>query len=110
MLSLNQSTSHCGVAIANASFHDRSALAAADAEALTIPHIVLASKDEPADVVSQYKEILEGGQKGKTGVVETYATMNHGWMGVRAKLDVEDDRKEYERGYKQVADFFNKHL
>ena len=87
---------------------DGSALAAADAEALTIPHIVLASKDEPADVVSQYKEILEGGQKGKTGVVETYATMNHGWMGVRAKLDVEDDRKEYERGYKQVADFFNK--
>ncbi|KAK6833336.1 hypothetical protein PG995_013093 [Apiospora arundinis] len=85
------------------------ALAAADAEALTIPHIVLASKDEPADVVAEYKKILEG-QSGKTGVVETYATMNHGWMGIRAKLDVEDDRKEYERGYQQVGDFFNKHL
>lgn len=89
--------------------HDGSALAAADAEALTIPHIVLASKDEPADVVAEYKKILEG-QSGKTGVVETYATMNHGWMGIRAKLDVEDDRKEYERGYQQVGDFFNKHL
>ncbi|KAK7966434.1 uncharacterized protein PG986_000711 [Apiospora aurea] len=85
------------------------ALDKADAEALTVPHIVLASKDEPADVVAQYKEILEG-QSGKTGVVEIYSAMNHGWMGIRAKLHVEDDRKEYERGYKQVADFFNKHL
>ncbi|KAK8135673.1 hypothetical protein PG984_003613, partial [Apiospora sp. TS-2023a] len=86
-----------------------SALDAADAKALTVPHIVLASKDEPADVVAQYKEIIEG-QLDKTGIVETYSTMAHGWMGVRAKLDVEEDRKEYERGYQQVAEFFNKYL
>ncbi|KAK8040947.1 dienelactone hydrolase [Apiospora phragmitis] len=85
------------------------ALDAADAEALSVPYIVLASEDEPADVVAQYKEIIEG-RPDKTGVVETYSTMGHGWMGVRAKLDVEDDRKEYERGYKQVADFFGKYL
>lgn len=74
-----------------------------------MPHIVLASKDEPADVVAQYKEIIEG-RPDKTGTVETYYTMAHGWMGVRAKLDVEEDRKEYERGYQQVAEFFDKYL
>ncbi|KAK7954673.1 hypothetical protein PG996_015485 [Apiospora saccharicola] len=85
------------------------ALDAADAKALTVPHIVLASKDEPADVVAQYKEIIEG-QPDKTGIVETYSTMAHGWMGARAKLDDEEDRKEYERGYQQVAEFFDKYL
>ncbi len=36
--------------------------------------------------------------------------MFHGWMGARANLEKEDNLKEYERGYKQVADFFAKYL
>jgi hypothetical protein len=37
----------------------------ADAEKLAIPHMVLASNGEDAEVVKQYKAVLEGG--GKTG-------------------------------------------
>jgi dienelactone hydrolase len=85
-----------------------SRLDAKDAEALTSPHICLASPGEPANVVAQFKEILS--QPGKTGEVETYGTMFHGWMGARANLKDEANLKEYERGYKQVADFFAKHL
>jgi hypothetical protein len=67
-----------------------------DAEKITIPHIVLASKGEDAAVTEKYAEILSG--KGKIGEVETYGTMHHGWMGARANLKDEDNLKEYERG------------
>lgn len=83
-------------------------LEAQDAEALTVPYICLASPGEPADAVVLYKEILA--KPGKVGVVETYDSMFHGWMGARAKLDDEKNRAEYERGYKQTADFFDKYL
>jgi len=79
-----------------------------DAKALTIPHIVLASNGEPADVVKEYESLLVG--EGKKNVVETYGTMHHGWMGARAKLGEEENRKEYERGYNQLAAFFGKYL
>ncbi|ETS76267.1 hypothetical protein PFICI_11654 [Pestalotiopsis fici W106-1] len=85
-----------------------SRLDAQDAEALNVPYICLASPGEPADLVAQYAEILS--KPGKTGVVETYSSMFHGWMGARAKLDDEQNRAEYERGYRQVAEFFSKHL
>lgn len=51
-----------------------------DAEKITIPHIVLASNGEDIKAVQEYKEVLEAGN----GVVETYQTMHHGWMGSRA--------------------------
>ncbi|KAG2417290.1 hypothetical protein HFD88_008509 [Aspergillus terreus] len=80
----------------------------ADAENLTIPHIVLASKDEPADVVNHYTDILA--RNGISGHVETYTTMWHGWMGARARLDEKESSAEYIRGYTQIADFFEKYL
>ncbi|KAH8805781.1 hypothetical protein F5884DRAFT_755340 [Xylogone sp. PMI_703] len=80
-----------------------------DAEKITIPHIVLASKDEPADQVKEYEKIFASGN-GKTGEIETYATMHHGWMGARADLKNEENLKEYERGYNQLAKFFSKYL
>ncbi|KAH8664362.1 dienelactone hydrolase family protein [Xylariales sp. PMI_506] len=83
-------------------------LEVADAEALMAPYICLASDGEPADVVAQYAEVLS--KPGKTGVVETYHGMFHGWMGARAKLGDEKNRAEYERGYNQTAEFFAKHL
>ncbi|OTA98284.1 hypothetical protein M426DRAFT_70117 [Hypoxylon sp. CI-4A] len=83
-------------------------LEAEDAEALTIPHICLTSPQEPADVVAQYKEILA--KPGKAGVVETYESMFHGWMGARANLNDEKNKAEFERGYNQVANFFAKYL
>ncbi|PLB45832.1 dienelactone hydrolase [Aspergillus steynii IBT 23096] len=79
----------------------------ADAEKITIPHIVLASKDEPADVVQQYKDIIANGPGSH---VETYESMWHGWMGARADLDGEESVKEYRRGYEQLASFFEQHF
>ncbi|PWY87403.1 alpha/beta-hydrolase [Aspergillus heteromorphus CBS 117.55] len=81
---------------------------AEDAKKVTIPHIVLASKDEPADVVKAYSEIIAG--NGVGGHVETYEKMWHGWMGARANLEGEESLAEYKRGYNQLADFFEKHL
>ena len=66
-----------------------------DALKLTIPHLVLASSGEPADVVNQYSEIFKSGQK--VGEVETYHTMFHGWMGARADLQ----NPEYAKGFEQ---------
>ncbi|KAL7814381.1 Alpha/Beta hydrolase protein [Trichoderma gracile] len=77
----------------------------ADAKVQTAPHILLASKDEPADKVALYKEIM-----GDRVEVTTYPNMHHGWMGARSDLKNEDNVKEFERGYKQAADFFAKHL
>lgn len=77
----------------------------ADAKAQTAPHILLASKDEPADKVALYKEVM-----GDKAEVTTYENMHHGWMGARSDLKNEENVKEYERGYKQAADFFAKHL
>lgn len=79
-----------------------------DAEALNVPHILLASPGEPADMVAKYEEILS--RPGKIGVVTTYETMFHGWMGARSNLKDEKNRSEYERGYSQVAGFFAMHL
>ncbi|CAK7268796.1 hypothetical protein SEPCBS119000_003245 [Sporothrix epigloea] len=79
-----------------------------DAEALTAPHILLASKDESAETVAEYKRILS--QPGKAGEVTTYENMFHGWMGARANLADDENVKEFGRGYEQAATFFSKHL
>ncbi|KAJ5087130.1 hypothetical protein N7456_010746 [Penicillium angulare] len=79
----------------------------ADAQNLTVPHIVLASKDEPAEVVDGYAEVI---MKGKGGHVETYPSMWHGWMGARANLEQAESRAEYTRGYNQLAEFFERNL
>jgi hypothetical protein len=68
----------------------------ADADKVTITHIVLASKDEPADVVSHYAKVVPSG---KGGVVDTYDTIHHGWMGARADLEDDANAKEFQRGY-----------
>ncbi|KAL2802907.1 hypothetical protein BJX63DRAFT_425693 [Aspergillus granulosus] len=81
----------------------------ADAEALTIPHAILASKEEPVDIAQAYKEIIAA--RGFGGVVETYASMWHGWMGARADLKGEESKREYIRGrYEQIAGFFEQYL
>jgi len=79
-----------------------------DAEKVSIPHILLPSKGEDVEVAKAYTEILTG--EGKAGVVETYPTMHHGWMGARANLKDEENLKEYIRGYNQIASYFAKYL
>ncbi|CAM1509066.1 Fc.00g028050.m01.CDS01 [Cosmosporella sp. VM-42] len=84
------------------------ALSAADAELLTAPHILLASPNESAEEVAEIKRILS--QPGKTGEVETYEGMFHGWMGARANLKDEKNMEEFARGYEQASKFFTKYL
>jgi hypothetical protein len=85
-----------------------SRLDAKDGEALTAAHILLASKDEDAAVVAEYKTILA--LPGKVGEVDTYPNMFHGWMGARANLADAENVKEFARGYEQAAAFYNAHL
>ncbi|KAL2218203.1 putative dienelactone hydrolase [Thermoascus aurantiacus ATCC 26904] len=80
-----------------------------EARNMTIPHIVLASYDESKEQIADYKAALES-RAGIASEVETYGTMFHGWMGARANLDDEENKKEFERGYKQIATFFDKYL
>lgn len=68
----------------------------ADAEKITIPHIVLVSKDEPADTVATYAEAIRSNKLDSH--VETYSKMWHGWMGARARLDQDEGRAGYVRG------------
>jgi len=77
----------------------------ADAEKITIPHLVLASKDEDPGQIREFEEGLKGEK-----YVETFGGMIHGWMSARGDLEDEEVRKEYERGYKTVLEFFEKHL
>lgn len=77
-----------------------------DAEKITIPHLCLPSKDEPADAVEAFKSAIETHQTAavkEKSEVTTYPDMYHGWMAARAKLQEEKYRKGYEKGYAHVS-------
>lgn len=76
-----------------------------DAEKVSIPMCMLASKDEPTEAVKKYEQSLKGIKH-----VETYDTQVHGFMSARADLADEAVLKEYERGYKTVLTFFHDNL
>jgi dienelactone hydrolase len=77
----------------------------ADAEGISIPLCMLASKEEPDDAVQKFEKAL-GGDKH----VETFKDQVHGWMAARADLEDERVRGEYTRGYETVLKFFAKHI
>jgi dienelactone hydrolase len=66
-----------------------------DAKAITIPHICLASPEEPAAVIELYANSLDK----ERAEFETYDTMFHGWMGARANLQDRRNAEEFDRGY-----------
>ena len=65
-----------------------------DAKALTIPHLLLASKDEPTDVVEAFASTA----KPTNSEVHTFPDSIHGWMGARADLADKHCCDEYLRG------------
>ncbi|MCJ1396076.1 hypothetical protein MMC18_008964 [Xylographa bjoerkii] len=75
---------------------------------ITIPHILLASKDEDPEIVQDYREYLSG--PGKIGIVETYSKMHHGWMGANNSFSTSDELQGYFEGYRQLGDFFAKNM
>lgn len=76
-----------------------------DAEKVTIPMCILASKEEPAEDVKKYEENLKVKKH-----VETFGTELHGFMSARGDLSNETTKKEYERGYKIALQWFHEHL
>lgn len=75
--------------------------------------MLLASKDEPADEISQVAAILKSHVNEEVRTkshVETYENAVHGWMAARADLGDEGAFKEYQRGYEQVVSYLKNHL
>ncbi|KAF1997049.1 dienelactone hydrolase [Amniculicola lignicola CBS 123094] len=82
-----------------------------DAEAASIPYICLFSKEDGTpEVMEAYGEALKKNAHGEMNVVEKFGDMHHGWMGARVKLEDEAGKREFERGYRMVGEFFSRHL
>lgn len=77
----------------------------ADADGITVPMVLLASKEEPVDKVKEFEAALQGPKH-----VETFSDQIHGWMAARADLGDARVKEEYERGYKTVLAFFANHF
>ena len=76
-----------------------------DAKSIKAPFCLLASGDEDAEAVKKFGESLSVEKH-----IETFGDQIHGWMAARANLEDEKVRKEYERGYAVLLDFYHKYL
>ena len=77
----------------------------ADAPNIAVPMCVLASKEEDAEAVKAFEKALKVPSQ-----VHTFDDQVHGFMAARGDLKDERVRKEYERGYQTLLDFFHKYL
>ena len=75
----------------------------AGAEKISVPYILLASGEDPADTVKEFESKLK-----VPHYVEIFADQVHGWMAARADLSNSCVKEEYARGYKTLLDFFGK--
>lgn len=76
-----------------------------DGKAITTPFALLASKDEKTEDVDKFVANLQGPK-----FTERYNDQIHGWMAARSDLSDDKVKKEYERGYCSVLEWFGKHL
>jgi len=76
-----------------------------EAEGISIPLAMLASKDEPEKDVKAFEAKLKGPKH-----VEIFSDQIHGWMAARGDLNDSKVKSEYERGYKTLLEFFAKYL
>ena len=77
----------------------------ADAKGIKVPLCMLASGDEDANAVKEFGKTLS-----VENHIETFSDQIHGWMAARGDLEKEEVKKEYERGYQVLLDFYHKHL
>ena len=73
------------------------------AEKISVPYILLASGEDPADTVKEFESRLKVPHH-----VETFADQVHGWMAARGDLSNPRVKEEYARGYKTLLDFLGK--
>jgi dienelactone hydrolase len=76
-----------------------------EAKGIKIPMCMLASMEEEAETVKKFGENLTGPK-----VVERFDDQVHGWMAARGDLKDEKVKKEYQRGYQMLLDFYHEHL
>lgn len=72
------------------------------ASSITVPYILLASKEEPEETIAEFKAKLT-----VPNHVETFSDQVHGWMAARANLADPRVKAEYARGYQTVLRFFS---
>ena len=75
----------------------------AGADKISVPYVLLASGEDPADTVKEFESKLKVPHH-----VETFADQVHGWMAARADLSNPRVKEEYARGYKTLLNFFGK--
>ena len=76
-----------------------------DAANVTIPMLMIPSKDEDQDAVDKYAEGLKVPHQ-----VEWFKDQVHGFMAARSDLEKEDVKTAYEKAYQHLLNFFHKHL
>lgn len=105
------------VAILAASQNPCSALASAhpsmidptEVPGVTVPVLLIASKEEPVELLTQFEANLKPDVK-KQSRFETYGSMHHGFAASRARFDDEDNREKFTLAYQEFAKFFNLHV
>ncbi|RMZ80396.1 hypothetical protein DV738_g2791, partial [Chaetothyriales sp. CBS 135597] len=75
----------------------------ADAEHISVPHLLIASKDEDVDTIQRFERNLKVPHQ-----VVAFDDQVHGFMAARADLSDPRVREQYARGYETVLDFFSK--
>jgi len=76
-----------------------------EAAGIEMPHLMIASHDEDAEVVKKFEEGLSVPKH-----FERFDDQVHGFMTARANLDDEKVKAEYEKAYRLVIAFFDKHV
>ncbi|RMZ78739.1 hypothetical protein DV737_g3765, partial [Chaetothyriales sp. CBS 132003] len=75
----------------------------ADAEGISIPYLLIASKDEDVETIKNFESNLKVPHQ-----VETFSDQIHGFMAARADLSDPHVKEEYARGYETVLGFLSK--
>jgi hypothetical protein len=76
-----------------------------DASMVSIPFLMLPSKDEDKEAVAGFEKNLK-----VTKEVHTFDDQIHGWMAARGDLSDEKVKKAYEKGYQLVLNFFHEQM
>ncbi|EMC94687.1 hypothetical protein BAUCODRAFT_73600 [Baudoinia panamericana UAMH 10762] len=76
-----------------------------DASGITIPIAMLPSKDEPKDDVEKWEKNLK-----VPHIVEWFDQQVHGFMAARGDLKNESVKKDYEKAYGLLLNFFHEHM
>jgi dienelactone hydrolase len=76
-----------------------------DAPGITIPFIMLPSKDEPKDDVEKWQKAVK-----TKNTVEWFPNQVHGFMAARGDLKDDAVKADYEKAYQMLLNFFHEHM